>query len=243
MDDRLHDDRGDLLATLLEERLERIDVVERQHDEPVERLRQDAIGDRVGGPHSFRQADDIRGDVVVPAVVRALELDHEATAGRRAGKPDRVVRRLRARGREQDPLGGRDVLLDLLGELDLELRGARADDIDLGRGLGDPFADAIVSVTEDGRAERRVEVDVLAAVGVPDVTALRAREDPRWVEEAEARRHAARDDPLCALRQQLRPGGAGRHVARSVAVRLYIVDNLRLTLWRVKHGPSGADPD
>ena len=62
-------------------------------------------------------------------------------------------------------------------------------------------------MTEDDRAEPGMEVDVLAAVGIPDPAAPGAREDARRVEEAQARRHAAGDDPLCTLRQLDRARG------------------------------------
>ena len=57
-------------------------------------------------------------------------------------------------------------------------------DVDLGGRLHRDFADAIVGVPEDDRAEAGMEVDVLAAVGIPDAAAPGAREDARRVEEA-----------------------------------------------------------
>ena len=47
VDDRLEDDGGDLVAALAHQVLERLDVVERQDDQPVEGLGQDAGRDRV----------------------------------------------------------------------------------------------------------------------------------------------------------------------------------------------------
>ncbi len=79
------------------------------------------------------------------------------------------------------------MLADLLGELDLQLVGSRADDVELGRGLHGALPDSVVGVAQDDRAEPGMEIDVLATVGIPHPTASRAREHQRWVEEPEAR--------------------------------------------------------
>ena len=59
-------------------------------------------------------------DVVVPAVVVALELEDALAAGERPREPDGVERRLGAGAAEDDPLGRRDHLDEPLSELDLE---------------------------------------------------------------------------------------------------------------------------
>ena len=56
-----------------------------------------------------------RSEVVGPAVVVALELDHELASRRRAGEPDRRLRRLGARVREPELLDPGDELRDELG--------------------------------------------------------------------------------------------------------------------------------
>ena len=81
VDDRFEDDRGDLVTALAHQVLERLDVVERQHHQPLEGLGQDAGRDRVDAADPVGLADDVGRDVVVPAVIAALEL-HDAGSGR-----------------------------------------------------------------------------------------------------------------------------------------------------------------
>ena len=157
-------------------------------------------------------ADDVRRDVVVPAVVAALELHDERPAGR-------GPRRRGSRGRSPPSRCSRTAPARPTGRARGSSRraGSRArssprptTSISRG-GLHRDLADAIVGVAEDDRAEAGVEVDVLAAVGIPDPAAPGAGEDARRVEEAEARRDAAGDDPLGA-RGQLRPNARSSNV-------------------------------
>ena len=160
----------------------------------------------VGSPLVGREVVAPR-DVVVPAVVVALELEDALAAGERPREPDRVERRLGAGAAEDDPLGGRDHLDEPLGELDLERVGRRERHAVLvhrpHRGRVDPR----VVVAEQDRPERRVEVDVLVAVDVPDARALRLGHEQRiWPRTSALALDAAGRDAAGALMQR----GRGR---------------------------------
>ena len=119
------------------------------------------------------------GNVVVPAVVVALELHDPLAAGEAPSQPDRVVRRLRAGAAEDDAFGRRDHGDEPLGQLDLErVCGGEADAVLVHR-PDRRRANSRVVVTEEDRPERRVEVDVLVAVDVPDPRPLRPGHEER----------------------------------------------------------------
>ena len=199
------------------------------------------FGLRIDPADRLGRADDVRAEIVVPAVVAALELHDQPTAGRDTRDADRVIGRLGPAVREEDLLGRRYVLADLLGQLDLQLHRACADDVDLARGLHRPFADPVIGVAEDDRAEGRVEVDVLAPVRVPDPTPASAGEHDRRVERAQARRDPTRDALLGARGEG---GGTRRRSHDGVAgARVYIVDNLRAPgEWRQGTERSMTEP-
>ena len=72
-DDRLHDDRGDLLAALGEERLERLDVVVGRRDRRASRSARARPPSR--GRRTWRARACLHQEEVGVAVVAALELD------------------------------------------------------------------------------------------------------------------------------------------------------------------------
>ncbi len=178
-EDRLDDDRRDLLAALLEQAAEPLDVVVAGRD--------DRVGDGVRDPAAPGQPDrrvgvaelghvvgrDADQRVVVDAVVLALELHDLVATGEGPRDAHRVHRRLGARDRHPDLVDPAGQLLDELHGLDLVLRGEREADA-LAHPLVDVIVDPLVVVAEDDRAVAHPQVDVLVAVDVPDATALAA---------------------------------------------------------------------
>ena len=151
-------------------------VVEAADDRGLDDVGEDAAAERIVPPDALGRRDDVHRDGVVPAVVAALELDHLAAAGRGARQAQRVERRLAARVREEHALDRRHDLGDLLRQHDLLLGDADAHEVDRARRLGERAVDVRVGVTEHGRAEGGVEVEVALAVGVREVRASGARD-------------------------------------------------------------------
>ena len=112
------------------------------------------------------------GDIVVPAVIVALELQDPLPTGEPPGEPDRVECRLGAGAAEDDSLGGRDHPDEPLGQLHFERVGGREGDAVIVHRPDDRRPDAAVVVAEQDGTEGVVEVDVLVAVDVPDPRAL-----------------------------------------------------------------------
>ena len=145
--------------------------------------------DRVGGVAPVTPGCPGRPKVATPgagggqqrvdvAVVAAGELDHLGPAGEAAGQPDRAHRRLGAAADQAHLLDRRDPGDDLLGQQHLALgRGAERGPV-VHRVL-DRVEHVGVRVAEDHRPPRADQVDVLAAVGVPEVGAVAADHEPR----------------------------------------------------------------
>ena len=101
-EDRLDDDRGDLLALLLEQRAQEVDAVVAGRDDRVGDGARDAAapGERDRRVRVAELGHVVRPDadqrVVVDAVVLALELHDLLAAGVRPGDAHRVHRRLGA---------------------------------------------------------------------------------------------------------------------------------------------------
>ena len=178
-EDRLDDDRGDLLAALLEEGAQPVDPVVAGGD--------DRVGDRGGDPATPCQGDRsvgvaelghvVRPDadqrVVVDAVVLALELHDALAPGERAGEAHGMHRRLRAghgHARHVDPAGE---LAHELDRADLVLT-REAEAHALAHALVDVVVDARVAVSQDDRPIAHPKVDELVAVGIPDDATLAA---------------------------------------------------------------------
>ncbi len=163
--DRLDDDRGQIPFSAAQGRRDGVRIAPRQLD--------DELGHRVGHPG---RADH---HPVVRAVVGALELRDERSAGERARRPDREHRRLRAGAGEPQALDRRDAAPDLLGQLDLGLgrgrEGRPAADLCLDRG-----DDRRVGVTEDERRVVAQKVAVAVAVDVLDPQPG-TRRDVGWI--------------------------------------------------------------
>jgi hypothetical protein len=186
--------------------LARIDVLLEQKLEAVQRVggRDAAIGVGGGrpvdvggeGPEALL-VDELRGHrhrEVRAAVERAVEDDDARPAGRGARDLDRVLDRLGARVQEQGLRGGaaRPELVELLGDGDIRLVDADHEAlvevaVDL---LVDRPHDARVAVAEILAGDPSGEVDVLAALGVPDAGA------PGAADDEVARGDPPRDEPL-----------------------------------------------
>ena len=176
-EDGLDDDRGDLLATLLEQPAQPLDVVVARRD--------DRVGDRVRDAPAPGQADrrvgvaelghvvrrDADQGVVVDAVVLALELHDLVATGVGPGDAHRVHRRLGARHGHPHLVDPAGQLLDQLHRDDLVLRRQREADA-LAHPLVDVVVDALVAVAQDHRPIAHPQVDVLVAIDVPDHAAL-----------------------------------------------------------------------
>jgi hypothetical protein len=191
---RLDDDRGDLLAVLGEHRLDVVEVVEAGDQGRVDRSVEHPRGLRVAPADQVGRAEDVAQDVVVKAVVTALELQDLLAPGDPAGQADRVVGRLRAAVAHEDLLGARDVLDDLARERDLGPGHAGAEEDGFAHRVADAVGHGGVRVTEEDRAVGGVVVDVAAAIEVPQVGALPALEAQALRALAPAGVHAARDD-------------------------------------------------
>ena len=174
---RLEDQAGGGVGVLGEERVECGRVVER--DDP--RVVRDVGGD----PLRHRQrrcvlepADGVgvrdhrEHHGVVVAVVRAFDLHDVVAAGRGAGDPDRVHRRLGPRVGEPHLLEP-EAAAELLRERDRDL-GGRGEVGAGARGAVDRLDDLRVGVADDHAPEAVVVVDPLPPVDVPDL-APRAR--------------------------------------------------------------------
>ncbi len=233
-EDRLDDDRRDLLAARLEQPAQRLDVVVAGRD--------DRVGHRVGDAATPGQADrrvrvaelghvvgrDADQRVVVDAVVLALELHDPVAAGVGPRDAHRVHRGFGAGDGHPDLVDPAGQLLDQLHRLDLVLRGEREADA-LAHPLVDVVVDPLVAVAEDDRAVAHPQVDVLVAIDVPDVPALAAIDVDRVVAPGpEVRIGATGERPHRALVHRglgLAPergvgagGGLGGHAETSVRV-------------------------
>ncbi len=126
-EDRLDDDRGDLLATLLEQAAQALDVVVAGRD--------DRVGDRIRDPATPGEADrrigiaelahvvrrDADQGVVVDAVVLAFELHDLVALGVGPRDAHRMHRRLGPGHGHPDLVDPAGELLDELHRLDLVL--------------------------------------------------------------------------------------------------------------------------
>jgi hypothetical protein len=215
--DRLDDDRRDLLGVAVEDSAHVVEVVEAAHLGRVDRRLEHAGRPRVAAPHAIRRGQPVAQDVVVEAVVTALELDDLLPPGDAAGQADRVVGRLRTAVADNDLLGAQDVLDDLARERDLGLRDADAEQHALLDRRGDPPGHRGVRVPEEDRAVGGVVVDVAAALEVPQVRAGAAGEAQPRVAAAAAGVHTTGNDLARLLEQVGRRGRqlGGRHTGSS----------------------------
>lgn len=175
--DGLDDDGGDVGAVLGEGAADGLAVVERQDEGGFQDLGKDARRDRVVAADLLRGGDHVEADRVVPTVVAALELDDEAASCGGAGDAQGVERGLAAGTGEQDLLDRRDQLGELFGEEDLALGDADAHVAEGGSGLDGGAGHVGVVVAEQRRAERGVEVGVLASVGGTEPCAVGPGDD------------------------------------------------------------------
>jgi hypothetical protein len=178
-------------------------VVVGQHDRVARsaaghtRRRRDAQRDQAGA-----RRDEQRVGV---AVVVAVELHELVAAGVSACEADRAHGRLCAGGDHAHHLDGGHDLHERLGHADLEL-GRGAETGALHELLAHGVQHDIGRVTQDHRAPRADEVDVLVAVRVPHPVALGVVvEDRRRADGAERahRRVDAAGDDLDGLGHQL----------------------------------------
>ena len=107
-------------------------------------------------------------DVVHPAVVMALELDHDVPAGRRAGEPQRDLHDLRSGRAEAHPLGAGHEFAEQPGRLELDLCLAGEQDAVAQLAL-DRCDYRRRVVAQDDRAHGEVVVDQAVAVDVDQV--------------------------------------------------------------------------
>ncbi len=132
------------------------------------------------------------------------ELHEQVAAGEAAREADGAHGRLGAGRHEAEPLDRADALLDELGELGLGRR-RRAEREAAARGIRHRLDHARIGVAQDRGTPAGDEVDVLAALDVGDVRALRRDEEARGAadraERAHRRVHAAGDDGLGAGEQ------------------------------------------
>ena len=110
------------------------------------------------------------------AVVAALELDDEITAGGAPRETDGAHGRLRPRGDQTHHLHGRHRGHDEIGQLDLA-RGRRAIARAPREGLPHRLDHGGGGVAQDERAPRAEEIDVGAAVDIRDAAALGAPDE------------------------------------------------------------------
>ena len=136
-------------------------------------------GGSVRGPGLCRVEAHAPVEIVVPAVVVALELDDPRPAGVDAGHADRVVGDLGTEAGEDDPLRARNGARQALGELQLERVRRREGHAPLVEGLDDRLAQAWIVVAEQDGAETAMEVDVAIPVDILDVRTLCPRERER----------------------------------------------------------------
>ena len=176
-EDRLDDDRRDLLAVPLEDPAKGVDVVVARRDDRVRDGARDAAapGERDRRIRVAELGHVVRADadqrVVVDAVVLALEL-HDLLAARvGAGDAHRVHRRLGARHGHAGHVDPARELLDELHRADLVL-ARQAEAHAPAHALVDVVVDPLVPVAEDHRPVAHAQVDELVAVGVPDHAAL-----------------------------------------------------------------------
>ena len=116
---------------------------------------------------------DAGREMVGPAVVVPLELDHELAAGRRTREPDGRLGRLGARVREAQLLDPGHELGDELGSLAREAVWEGGVPADAGDGLLDGLADEVGRVPEEVDAVAHAVVDVGVAVEIADRRSLR----------------------------------------------------------------------
>jgi hypothetical protein len=109
---------------------------------------------------------DIHGDIIVPTVVAALELDDLFPPGIGAGQTEGMVGRLRATAAEGHLIGAGDRVYEQLGHLDLQLQHAGTDEIEVFSRLRNRGSDGGRAMTENIGAEGAVIVGVAVAVRV-----------------------------------------------------------------------------
>ena len=209
---RLDDEGGDVAAG--EHPLEGGGVVVGDDD----RVGEHAAGDAGGRRHRCRAVGRPGGgevglhrdeQLVVVAVVAALDLDDLLAAGGATGDAHGVHRRLGA-GVGEPPQRQAVALGEELGDDGVRLGGRDVERAVVELGL-DRGADGRVHVPGEQRAEAHVEVDVPVAVDVDHVRPGRVGDHDRMrVVGLEARRDAEREDLAGPLRRRLRTLGAFR---------------------------------
>ncbi len=204
----LHDEAGDLVAPLLKHALEVIGVVERHHLDVLGRVLDHPLRHRrsprpVAAAHEVGVGNDREHHAVMMPVIRALDLADHVPPRRCPRHADRVHRGFGARVGEPQHLEI-EPPADFLAEGDRRLGGDR----EVGaaaRRLVDGLDDPRVRVAHHHGAEPAVEIEVLAAVLVPDVAALPVGHVDRVRLHLLERRHDAEGQgpgrPLVQLRR------------------------------------------
>ena len=200
----LDDEGGDAVPFGREQLLGRVEVVERQHARQRRELARDALRRRLAERRETRAGCDEQ--VIDVAVIAAREFHDEIAARRAAREAHGAHDGFGSRRYEPNLLDagiGRD---DLFGELDLGLTRCAVRHAAPARAL-DGRDDLRVRMTQDQRAPRADEVEILAAVGIRDHGAGRRPDHERCAsdaaERAHGRVHAARRDFLGALEPRL----------------------------------------
>jgi hypothetical protein len=169
---RLHDDPGDPLVVLSQDRLGRLEVVERGDVEILgDAARHPALQANRGEPRGHEVGDRVRLDEVVDAVIPAVHLDEAVLAGEGPGGAHREKRGLGPRVAVANQVERGDAVAEMSGVLVLDdrRRGEGRALLRLGaRRLDQPR----VGVSVDQRGEVVDQIDVLVPVAIGDAASL-----------------------------------------------------------------------
>ena len=208
---RLDQQRGDALSPLVEERLHRGEIVEREDDRVAHRRRRHA--GRIGKPQRRDAGAGRRQQAVRMSVVAAVELDDEGAAGRGAGQSDRAHRGLGPRADEPHHVHRWEGRHHALRQLELELR-RRAERGAAARRLDHGLEDLRMGMPQDQRPPGEHQVHVAVAVHVHQPRALAPLHETRRAADTAERTHGAvdpaRNDALRGGEQSLGCGGGSR---------------------------------
>ncbi len=212
-EDRLAEDRGELVGVALDQRLDAFEVVEAAHDHGILDDLGDAGQRRQGARVLLRsrrlECGHVREGVAVKeAVVAPLPLEDLVLARVAARQAHRRLGGLGARVGEPDLVDARHGLHDLAPDLVVELMRERVEHAALGDLLDDGVDDELGPMTEEHRPVADAPVDVVVAVDVVEVGALallhddRTRTDEAGVARLAAGNHLlALGEPLLGLGQ------------------------------------------
>ncbi|MCY1534316.1 hypothetical protein D9M68_696840 [compost metagenome] len=190
---------------------ELLDVVVFEHDGVLHHLGRHASAGRVAEGGETRTG--FHQQRVGMAVVAAFELDDLLASGRAARQADRAHAGFGARTHQAHHVDAGHQLDDLFGQLHLTL-GRRTVGKAFQHRFLHRFQHGRVAMAQDHRAPGADVVDVLLAVGVPEIGTLGALHETRCAahgaEGAHGRVHAAGDQGLGAVKQLLVAVGHGR---------------------------------